>query len=94
MAKVSVTEQMALLALAGNYDQELFSRGIMPAKSVSGQGKETPVLTPHRVAGYVTSEGYYRVFFRDQDQKMRSLFSLNTGNDWITETQLLGVEAT
>jgi hypothetical protein len=88
----SLVSSIRPVALAGPVTQELIDRGIGVATSVLDQGDEPPPLIPHRTAGYVTTEGYYRIFFRDQDQRMKSLFSFNAGDDWFTDKQLLPQE--
>lgn len=74
--------------LYGNLSKDLFDRGIMPAKGVSNQG-ESPRLNPHRITGYITATGFYRIFFKDEKERMLSLVSFNTGDSWSTEQQVV-----
>lgn len=74
--------------LYGNLSKDLFDRGIVPAKGVSNQG-ESPRLNPHRITGCITATGFYRIFFKDEKERMLSLISFDTGDSWSTEQQVV-----
>jgi hypothetical protein len=81
--------------LFGRMTKKLFDRGIEPASVVNApEAKDDPSnrLPSQRVAAVKTTEGYYRVFFRDDDVKLRSLVSFDVGNTWRYVDEVRGQE--
>jgi hypothetical protein len=77
--------------LVGKVNSDITDRGISIQKSVEDIEKdktEPPSLSPHRVAAVKTADGYYRVFYKDDEKRLRSLVSNDNGGTWATENQL------
>lgn len=91
----TAASDMSLLkpqVLIGAVTQDMIDRGITVQKSVEDieTGAVPPKLSPHRVAAVCTGQGYYRVFYKDDKQRLRSLISSNNGELWLTEKQFVG----
>ena len=73
----------------GPLTKEMFDRGIRPVE-VEGRSKEAdqPSVLVQRVAVIKTVEGYYRVFFRDVQENLRSLISYDVGVTWKVIDQI------
>lgn len=87
-AATKALSETKIKMLYGNLSKDLFDRGIVPAKGVSNQG-ESPRLNPHRITGCITATGFYRIFFKDEKERMLSLISFDTGDSWSTEQQVV-----
>jgi len=69
--------------LFGRYTTEMFRRGITEADIEDvDRGASAPRIPAQRVAAVKTDEGFYRVFFKDDDQKLYSLVSKDAGESW------------
>lgn len=77
--------------VVGPASESILKRGIPADTSVLdfvGQDKKPIKLSPHRVAGHTTIEGYHRVFFKDDKQALRSIVSTNSGNNFLSEKRM------
>jgi hypothetical protein len=83
--------KMKPMILVGQANKDMADRGFTAAKSVEDikTGETPPVLSPHRVAAIKTVQGYYRVFYKDDKKKLKSLISTDNGGTWMTERQSL-----
>lgn len=81
----------APMAIVGPLSKLMTQRGISGAKSVQDirQGETPAALSPHRVAAVRTIEGYYRVFYKDDKKRLKSVISNDGGSTWLTERQLI-----
>jgi hypothetical protein len=88
----TASRQMSLvkpMVLVGRPTKDMTDRGITASTSVEDirSGEVPPVLSPHRVAAIKTAQGYYRVFYKDDENKLKSLISKDNGGTWLTERQ-------
>lgn len=70
--------------VVGALSEDMQQRGISSQATVI-EGEDPIRLSPHRIGAITTPQGYSRVFFKDQDQKLRSIISNNGGETWDLE---------
>jgi hypothetical protein len=75
------------MLLFGEYTQDLADRQIKSAKSVQSPSNKGVRLAAHRTACIKTVTGYYRIFFKDENNRLKSLLSFDNGFDWLAEDQ-------
>lgn len=69
--------------LFGRYTTEMFNRGMTEARIENvDRGANAPRIPAQRVAAIKTNEGYYRVFFKDENSKLYSLISKDAAETW------------
>lgn len=99
--------ETAATALAGINPQVIFgelsddmkNRGIFSQPSVlerkeSLQEEFNEKVSPHRMAASSTRAGHFRLFFFNQDQKLKSLISSDGGLAWSSEEQYINSRTT
>lgn len=80
---LGMTKEIKPRVLFGRYTTEMFKRGITPARIENvDRGASAPIIPAQRVAAVKTVEGYYRIFFKDESQKLYSLISKDAGESW------------
>jgi hypothetical protein len=84
-----IKPQVVVGALSKNMADRGITRNVGVEKKQGATDKKPPKLSPHRVTGVVSAEGYYRVWFKDEDEALRSLISTDTGNTWRDERDAL-----
>jgi hypothetical protein len=83
-------KMMTPILLAGGLTAGMKNRGLLvgPSVQVFGMTGNTPKqLTPHRITGFVTTQGYHRIFFKDDKQVLQSLISTDSGATYLAESQ-------
>jgi len=80
---LDMTKEIKPRVLFGRYTTEMFKRGITEARIENvDRGASAPIIPAQRVAAVKTTEGYYRIFFKDENQKLYSLISKDAGESW------------
>jgi len=68
--------------------EDMVERGITYGNSEL-VNKEPPVkATPQKVTGVITHNGAYRVFFKDDQGKLRSIVSMDLGKSWLLDEDI------
>jgi hypothetical protein len=89
-----IEEALALIKprfLHGRLTKTLVDRGIVPIRPnrtpEEEESSSLATVPAQRVSGVITTSGYLRVFFKDEDGIVASLISSNSGATWFTDQE-------
>lgn len=81
------------VVIYGDVSDNLKSRGVSAQSTVLDRKKSSTTfsetISPHRIAVGRLDGGHLRLFFTDQQKKLRTLISSSGGNLWLTEDQYI-----
>jgi len=89
-AAATLSKYLEPKVLFGPLTQDMADRGISYGTAVpeheTAKGSTVPVqVLSHRMTGVVAQNGYYRVFFKDDESRLRSLISTDLGSSWLLD---------
>jgi hypothetical protein len=79
--------------LFGEMSTDMLGRGITPAivvNEVEDKSESSNRIQAQRVSAIKSTQGYYRVFFKDEDRRLRSMVSFDMGGTWRHVDEIRG----
>jgi len=91
-SKDALAEELSLFihpkVVVGQLTADMAERGITYGNQELSNKNPPIKATPQKVSGVITKNGAYRVFFKDNNDVLRSIVSFNMGNVWLLDEDI------